>query len=198
MMELIELWMIHYGYGAVFVLLMSGIVGLPIPDETVLTLAGYMTYKGHLHLLPAIGSAFLGTTCGITVSYLLGRSGGVYLIQRYGPLIKITTEKVDEVRRWFNRAGRWSLTVGYFIPGIRHLVALVAGASGVTPVVFGLFAYSGGLLWSVSFITAGYYLGKSWHRFSQSAHQVLSLIGIAVVAAFIGYVLLRRRRSREA
>lgn len=35
-----------YGYGALFGLLMLGIVGLPLPDEALLTFAGYLCFKG--------------------------------------------------------------------------------------------------------------------------------------------------------
>ena len=41
-------WIAQYGYLAIFCLLMFGIVGLPVPDETLLTFTGYLVYKGTL------------------------------------------------------------------------------------------------------------------------------------------------------
>ena len=41
-MEAVFGWVATYGYGALFGLLIFGIVGLPIPDETLLVFCGYL------------------------------------------------------------------------------------------------------------------------------------------------------------
>ena len=41
-------WITQYGYLAIFGGLVFGIVGLPVPDETLLTFTGYLIFKGHL------------------------------------------------------------------------------------------------------------------------------------------------------
>jgi len=118
-----------YGYLGVFSLLMLGIVGLPVPDEWLLTFAGYLIYKGHFHIVPALAAAILGSVCGISVSYYLGRTLGISIVRRYGQWFHITEERMSRVHAWFDRTGRWSLLVGYFIPGVRHLAGFVAGTS---------------------------------------------------------------------
>ena len=42
-------WIAQYGYGAIFLLLMLGVVGLPVPDETLLVYCGYLISKGVMH-----------------------------------------------------------------------------------------------------------------------------------------------------
>jgi membrane protein DedA with SNARE-associated domain len=37
-------WITEYGYAAIVGLLMLGIVGLPVPDETLLTFTGYLVF----------------------------------------------------------------------------------------------------------------------------------------------------------
>ncbi len=189
-------WIAHYGYAGIFFLLMFGIIGLPIPDETVMTFSGYLVFNGQLHMAPTIVSAFLGSVCGIMVSYLLGRSGGYVLILRYGHWIHITKEKIDRVHEWLEHRGRWGLFVGYFIPGVRHLTALVAGTSRMRYSVFAAFAYSGGLVWSASFITAGFFLGKEWQKVAASVEQ-WSLIAIPVVGGILLLYYLLQRKARR-
>src|SRR5437588_10087532 len=116
-------WITHYGYLAIFSLLMLGIVGLPVPDETLLTFTGYLVFRGNLSLPPAFLAAFAGSACGITLSYVLGRTFGLALIHRYGKYLRITEEHVNRAHAWFRHAGHWSLTFGYFIPGVRHFTA---------------------------------------------------------------------------
>ena len=122
-------WIAQYGYLAIFGLLMLGIVGLPVPDETLLTFTGYLVFRGHLSLPLAFAAALAGSTCGITISYTLGRTFGLELIHRYGRYMRITEEHVEKAHAWFERVGHWGLTFGYFIPGVRHLTAYAAGMS---------------------------------------------------------------------
>ena len=68
-----------------FVLLVFGIVGLPVPDESLLVFCGYLIYKGTLNGFGAWIGGALGAIGGITCSYLIGRTLGLGLIHsRFG------------------------------------------------------------------------------------------------------------------
>lgn len=187
-------WIAQYGYLAVFLLLTCGIVGLPVPDETLLTFSGYLVYQGHLSLPLAFAAAFAGSTCGITISYWLGRIFGIKLIRRYGRYVRITEEHIHKAHAWFARVGHWGLTFGYFVPGVRHLTAYAAGMSDVEPHQFALFAYSGGFLWVSTFIGLGYFLGERWQSVQKTVdhYMVHATIGAAVLLA--GYWVWRKVR----
>ncbi len=77
-------WIETYGYLGVFLSLMLGMFGLPVPDETILAFVGYLVFKGDFQALPALLAAFLGSICGITLSYLVGRTLGLPLLHKYG------------------------------------------------------------------------------------------------------------------
>ncbi|MGP8247830.1 MAG: DedA family protein [Bryobacteraceae bacterium] len=191
-------WIAQYGYLAIFSLLMLGIVGLPVPDETLLTFAGYLVYRGHLALAPAYASALAGSLCGISLSYTLGRVFGLPLIHRYGRYAHIREEHVDKAHAWFRRAGHWSLTFGYFVPGVRHLTAYAAGMSALEPRQFALFAYPGGAMWVATFVGLGMVLGDRWRAVETNIHRYLVWAAPAVAAVAVGYWLWRRRRSGTA
>ncbi len=187
----------QYGLIAVFFLLMMGIVGLPVPDETLLTFSGYLIYRGQFHFLPTILTAYAGSICGITISYTIGRTGGIFLIHKYGPYVHLTKERLDRIHGWFERMGRWALFFGYFMPGVRHFTAVVAGSSELEPHVFALFAYSGGLVWVLTFVSLGYFLGDQWSRMDEEIHGVLLWLTIAAIAAARVYWWLRRRKKNR-
>src|ERR1044071_694966 len=126
-------WITEYGYVAIFSLLVLGIVGLPVPDETLLTFTGYLVFKNTLSLPLAYGSALAGSICGITISYWLGRTFGLKLIHRYGRYLPIRESHQQKAHSFFEGAGRWSLTFGYFVPGVRHFTAYAAGMSDLEP-----------------------------------------------------------------
>ena len=184
----------QFGYAGIFSLLMLGIVGLPIPDETLLLFAGYLAYKGDLRLLPTMATAWLGSVCGITLSYALGRACGLYALHHHGRYIHLSERTVNRAHRWFERRGRWSLFFGYFLPGIRHLTAYAAGASKLELPIFTLFAYTGGLVWSASFIVSGYFLEERWARGTRAVRHNLLLISILVCGILVGYYLAQRKK----
>jgi len=185
----------QYGHIAIFCLLVLGIVGLPVPDETLLTFAGYLVSRGRFHYLPTVAVAFAGSICGITISYTIGCTGGLYVIHKYGPYVKFTPERLAQVHRWFERMGRWALFFGYFMPGIRHFTAVIAGTSELEPRIFALFAYSGGLAWVVTFVSLGYFLGEQWARIEHEIHGVLLWVTVALVAGGLIWWWLRRRKN---
>ena len=101
-------WITQYGYLAIFFLLVFGIVGLPVPDETLLTFTGYLVYQGHLSLPLAFATALAGSISGITISYYLGRVFGMQVIHRYGRYLHISEEHFDKAHAWFERVGHWA------------------------------------------------------------------------------------------
>ncbi len=188
----------QYGHLALFCLLVLGIVGLPVPDETLLTFSGYLIYSGHLHFLPTLLVAFAGSACGITLSFIIGRTGGLFLIHKYGRYVHITPERLQKVHEWFERVGRWGLFIGYFIPGVRHFTAVVAGTSELEYPVFAVYAYGGALVWVTTFLMLGFFLGEQWSRLGEQIQERGELVvGLAVAAAllFYGTRYWRKRRA---
>jgi membrane protein DedA with SNARE-associated domain len=192
-------WISQYSYLAIFVLLSLGIVGLPVPDETLLTFTGYLIYKSHLSPPMAFASALGGSASGITISYTLGRSFGV--LHRFGRYVHVTPERLERAHQWFERIGHWALTFGYFIPGVRHLTAYAAGMSGLAPHSFAIFAYLGAVLWVGTFLSLGYFLGDRWQAVERNIHRHLMEMGIALGVILVGYLvwrsLLRRNRQKQ-
>src|SRR5436305_6062414 len=96
------LWLGQYGYPAIFFLLIAGIVGLPVPDQLLLIVSGYLILTKSLSLAPTLLAAVLGSMCGITLSYLLGRSSGNYLAKT-----RFAAGRLENARRWSERFGGW-------------------------------------------------------------------------------------------
>ena len=186
-----------YGYAAIFALLMAGIIGLPIPDETLLVFCGYLIWRGEMNPVPAFFSALAGAWCGISVSYAIGRTLGVGVVHRFGNYPHITEKQLAAVHRWFDRIGHWALFVGYYIAGVRHFTAIVAGTSGIGFGPFARYAWSGGLVWVSTFLTLGYFLGENWKRIAEAIHQYLLYASLGLVAVALGYWFLRRQRAKS-
>jgi len=186
-------WISQYGYIAIFLLLVFGIVGLPVPDETLLTFTGYLIFRGSLSFPLAFLTAFCGSACGITTSYILGRTFGLKLIHRYGRYLRLREEHLNKAHAWFERVGHWGLTFGYYVPGVRHFTAYAAGMSGLELRPFVLYAYSGALIWVSSFIGLGYFLGERWEGVLKIVERYFSILAVASAILAAGYLLWRWR-----
>lgn len=186
----------QYSYLGIFSLLTLGIVGLPVPDEFLLTYVGFLVFRRRLELVPAALAAFLGSVCGISLSYWLGRTLGIYLVQRFGAAVGLGPAQVRRVHDWFERAGGWSLTFGYYIPGVRHLTAYVAGTAEYELPQFAAFAYAGAAIWSASFLALGYWLGDGWNAATRAARETTRVVVWLVVVASIALGLWQRARNK--
>lgn len=196
-MEPISQFLAHYGYFAIFTLLMFGIVGPFIPDDTILVLSGIAAHQGRLQLWPTIAVAYAGSIVGITVSYTIGRTGAIFALRRVRLLDRWIGNHLPRVERWFDKHGKWTLFFGYFVAGIRHFTAVVAGVSKLRLRTFAIYAYPGGLIWVISFVAIGYYLGAGWEAIAHRVHSGAAIGAGAVVVIAAAVWLLKRRRPIE-
>ena len=196
-MEAYGQWLSVHGYGGLFVLLAAGVIGLPVPDEALLMLAGYLAARGTLELAPVWLVTSLGSTCGITINYMVGRGLGGWLMGKNAARRQwLNAVRLERVRCWFDRVGRWGLTIAYFVPGVRHLMALVAGMAKLRWPVFTLFAYSGALVWTATFVGLGYGVGERWQQVLAGLERHRLMIA-AVAAVALAASLTARRTNRS-
>ncbi len=194
--ELLSNWLIQYGSIALFVLLVSGIIILPVPEETLMVLSGVLMSKGSLNIPLTILAAYAGSICGISISYLLGRTAGHYLISKYGNKIGISQAHLDQVHNWFERFGKWTLMIGYFIPGVRHFTGFVSGMTRMDFKHFALFAYTGAIIWVSTFLSLGYFSGNFLFSFFKNLELDFDEeIFIFILLVGVAYLLYSKFKS---
>lgn len=157
--EIFLIWLKEYGSFALFAMLALGIIALPIPEEGLMVFAGVLMRKGNLFIIPTILGAYAGAITGISVSYMIGRWGGKFLLKKYGDWHGLS-KKIDKLHDWFRRFGKWTLFFGYFIPGVRHFTGVAAGIGKLEYRSFALFAYSGAIVWASVFLAIGYFFNQ--------------------------------------
>src|SRR5438046_1067534 len=89
----------HYGAFALFGLVALGVVGLPVPNETLLTLAGALVRKGELSLGATAIAACAGNVSGVTMSYLVGRFASRTFLHAH------VKKGMATLEHWFERIG---------------------------------------------------------------------------------------------
>ncbi|EIT87120.1 alkaline phosphatase like protein [Fictibacillus macauensis ZFHKF-1] len=190
-------FIVHYQYIGIFLALCLGIIGLPIPDEVLLTFSGYLISQGKMEFFLALLFAFAGAVSGITLSYVLGKKLGLPFLRKFGPKIGIHEDKIEVTQKYFQKYGNIVLLIGYFIPGVRHLSAYVAGISDMSWRKFMFYAYSGGLIWASFFLILGKSLGAKWKLVEEYAREFgLYALLIAAVIALVIWLIYRKKQKR--
>lgn len=138
--------------------------------------------------------AFAGTTVGMTITYFIGLKAGLPFIQRYGKWFLFSPAKLEKTQHWFERYGSFLISIGYFIPGVRHFTGYFAGIIALPFRKFALYAYGGALVWVIIFLGIGKVFGPQWmgifHLFEVYALWIVS--GVAALAALIAVFRYRR------
>ncbi len=196
-MEFVTYLVTNYGYLAIFLLLAPGTFGIPVPDELLLTFIGYLVLRGDLRLIPALAVVVAGAIIGITMDYWVGRAVDAKLIRGSGGFLRLRPDKFQGLKEWLSRRGGWVLFLGYFLPGVRHWVAIAAGITRFPLTGFARFAYSGALAWSLGYIFLGYFWGREAGHLVEriGAHGRLA-IGV-IITLLLGYFLIRGKWLRQ-
>jgi membrane protein DedA with SNARE-associated domain len=187
-------FVIHYGYIGLYLILGTSILGIPIPDETLMVFIGFLTYEGKLNSILAILSAASGSISGITVAYLLGRLFEQKMMHHLRK--HAGNELLNKAFNWYQRHGGKLLTIGYFIPGVRHLSGYIAGLTRLSYRSFAFFAYLGAVLWVSTWLMVGRLLGSRWETLLPIVHRYALILGVSAILLFLAFYLLYKKRDR--
>lgn len=182
----------NYGYIGLFFSMALGIIGLPIPDETILTFSGYLIFQNNLELIPTLISSLLGSITGISLSYFIGNKLGVKFLYSDYKFFHLSKDKLDKTHKWLEHYGSWLFFFGYFIPGVRHLTAIIAGSSKISYRKFVSYALPGGLLWISVFIALGFYAGNKWEKINGNIQEkILTFFIYAVIILLALFLVIK-------
>jgi membrane protein DedA with SNARE-associated domain len=192
----IQVWLQHYGYFGVFVILLLEPIGIPFPAETTLTLAGIEWTRGVFALMPLLMAAALGNIVGSSVAYVIGRFLGRPVILRYGRYVGITKARLDTAGERFNRFQALVVLASKFVAGIRVLVPYVAGIERMPFALFSLYNAASALVWAGAFLILGRTLGVEWARYHvwlEHHLTMLIILLVVIVGAVVVYRVFRHR-----
>ncbi|MCA1726801.1 MAG: VTT domain-containing protein, partial [Actinobacteria bacterium] len=134
----------------------SGVlIGLFLPGDSLLITAGIFAAKGDLNLWILLPVVFLAAALGDTVGYAFGRRTGPALYRRPDSRI-FKQEHLQRATAFYDRRGGSAIVLARFLPIVRTLAPIVAGATGMAYRRFVVFNLAGALLWGIGVTSLGY------------------------------------------
>lgn len=132
-------------------------------------------------------AAILGGQAG----YFIGRFIGV---EMFKPDARVLKQKyLDEAHAFFERRGPFAIVIARFVPIVRTLAPLSAGAAKMNYAVFSLYNIIGALIWGIGLTLLGYFLGQ-FEIIQKLLEPIFLLIVLASIAPMV-YEWWRRRKA---
>lgn len=187
------------GYAGIYLSLALGILGVPIPDEALMTYLGYLIDTGKLNYGYSFICSFMGSLTGMTLSYLIGRGILSRFENKFEERFNLKEKRIY-LENILARFGNIIIVFGYYFPGIRHLLAYTSGMLKMNYVKFFMYSSIGAFIWVNSCILLGYYLGDDWKKilfFSLHYKNVIAITAIVILVIFICYYVKKQVKDNN-
>jgi len=194
----------QYGYvGIAFLILLENVFP-PIPSELILTFSGFLTTVSDLNIWLTSLFATAGSMLGAILLYLLGRllpqHKIMLFVRRHGRTFHLQEKDLVRSADWLKRKGSLSVFFCRFIPVVRSLISIPAGAARMQFVRFILFSLVGTALWNTVLIFLGAIAGDNWRVIAEYFQTYALAIGIASAASIlviVVYLFIRNERRKR-
>ena len=182
----------------------SGVLFPVLPGDTLLFVAGMLAAgtetannvdQGDFALWKLLVFIPIAAVLGGQVGYWIGRSVGTSMFK---PTNRILKQKyLDEAHAFFEERGPFAIVLGRFVPIVRTLVPITAGAARMNYGVFTLFNVIGAVVWGVGLTLLGYGLGQ-FEIIQKLLEPIFILIALVSLLPIFLEWYKRRRAAKRA
>ncbi len=187
-----------FTYVAILGLLAAAGMGVPIPEDLTLLLAGGLAARGVTTYWPTLVTGYLGVVLGDMLIHRWGWRLGAAAYDHPRVLKHLSAARQEKLRQHFARHGFLTIVVGRHTPVLRAPIFFLAGASRLPVWKFLLADALSSAVTVPIVVTLGFYFGEHLDDIQAKIHHVQWIVLAAVVGGAVIWWLLRRRRSRRA
>lgn len=169
----------------------------PIPSEVILPLAGFLAGAGRMNLVLVLLLATFGSYLGALVLYWLGAVVGFERTVRWlGKLPLVDEDDFRKAADWFHRHGKSAVFFGRFVPIVRSLISLPAGADRMHLGTFSAFTIVASGIWNGTLVFLGAAFGTQYGKVEQYTEWIDRVLYVAIAVVVVTFVVRRVRRAR--
>jgi membrane protein DedA with SNARE-associated domain len=186
--EIFAEWYAVYGYPVLFLGVLLENVGVPVPGETAVLIAGFLASSAggaRFNLGIVVALTFAAAVLGDNFGFWLGHRFGRPRLRRGRGFLLLTPKALH--KNYFARYGTLTVFLARFITGLRVVAALAAGTAGMPWPRFVLANAAGAVVWATTVSLLGYFFGRSW----QLLHHWLGWGSWIILACLLFIVGLR-------
>jgi membrane protein DedA with SNARE-associated domain len=186
-------------YLGLFLLLIGGAVGLPIPEDVPLVLAGVLIQIGHASWQTAFIVCYVAIILGDVIIYGVGRKIGPALYKKEWFRSRVSREKIEQIKHGLEKQSLWMIFLARHLFYLRTVTFLICGAVRMNFRRF-LFADAAAavvsvplMLW-IGFVGADQY-AQNRETFTKIKTFSLWLVVIAILVASLIYFRTKNKKK---
>ena len=182
----------HQGHRLIFLNVLLQQIGVPMPAEPTLVVAGSLAARGRLSVAGIAVAALVATLLADMIWFVIGKRYGKRALHLVFRLSSSPERDLSRTERLHSRWGPAAFALAKFIPGLPMAGPILAGGLGTTLPIFLLYDLLAMSVWAGGFTA----LGVIFHRDVDRALRALDRLGIwalVLVAAVVLAGLVARR-----
>ena len=164
----------------------TGLVVMPfLPGDSLLFIVGALAGAGLMSYTIAVPLLIAAAVLGNQTNYTIGSKIGPRVFQwEHSKLFN--KRAFERAHAFYEEYGGITLVAARFLPFLRTFAPFVAGVAQMTRAKFTMYDVTGGTLWVVSIVTAGYLFGNlPWVQTHMST-IIWAMIIVPGLLAFLG------------
>lgn len=175
------------------------ILGLFLPGDSMLITAGIVLAghsSGSAHVWSLSIGAMIAAICGNQVGYVIGhRTGNRILARKDGRYLNY--ENLHRVNLLLEKHGFWAVLIARWIPWVRTLCPMVAGAARMNHTKYTIASTIGAIVWAPVLLLIGYYGGSFLKQVSWLMPAVIGgMVLMLLVGTGVGIWHYRQEMAR--
>jgi membrane protein DedA with SNARE-associated domain len=184
----------HFTYLGIFIVITSGSIGVPVPEEIPLIIGGFMFYKGYVNIYLLIGIAIFAIITSDLIIFYIGRNWGRWVVnhRRLSKIFSIKRLKNGE--KYFKKYGRKAVFIGRFLSGIRVISLLSAGIFKMNIWEFLALDFMSAIISVPLFVGIGYISAQYievFLKFFYKFDKIVGFLSILILMSLFIYMYIR-------
>ncbi|EKS33661.1 DedA family protein [Afipia clevelandensis] len=174
------------------------ILGSLIPGSTLIIALGALIPSGSLGFIPVLGLAVVGALLGDGIAYWIGHVSQRKVLTSW-PMVNYR-QLVARSEDFFRRYGTLAVFLARFVPPVRAVIPITAGALGMPPHRFYPVNAAAVLIWAALHVLSGALAGSAAERWGMKIEHygVPLVVGIAAVGCLAVAAQYWRQRRKTA
>ena len=172
----------------------------PIPGDTITAFGAFLVGTERLDFFGVYLSTVLGSLIGFMFLFWIGGLlGRRFFLERDFWFLK--AQDIIKAEEWFRKYGYLLILLNRFFPGIRSVISLAGGISGLKPHRVLLLALISCSAWNLMWIFVGYMLGSNWETVRDKMAELMAGYNLTILILFglvVMFFVIRKvvRRNR--
>ncbi len=178
------------------------LLGFFLPGDTLLFVSGLFIASGaiDINLWLFIALVSLAAFVGNMVGYWIGYKIGPPVFSRPNAKL-LKREYIDKSAAFFDKYGKVTIVLARFVPVVRTVATVMAGASRMNVKIYTLYSAIGGVIWITTVTVAGYFLGQiGFIRDNLDLIVIAAVVVVICASAFpaVAHWVASRRAKQAA